>query len=728
MGLLGRILTFLAIIAATSAGLAQSSPDAKSLGKRESEPCKLVADAYKEQSSEDPDGPFLISAQLAHACLTSVPINRGDALRLVDGLISFWKWQSTIDYLKDPPSGYLLPKTDLVAGLEIIRKKVSREEYTNEYDFQRDLSALAKTTHDSHFSLKLDAASVFHFRRSKAGPLVSFSEKGNEPLKVYSYFDLQAKNPDFAPSPIQEIDGKNVVEWLTGLSYGGTTQDPDALYNELFWSIPAETNGVLGGFYAQSGVYTGASVALKFENGTVKEYENMASFTTPFTDVVDGKSFYAKFCSSELGKGFKKMKRDYILKAAPIVAPRAEKNKRPLYPKPVVEMQGGDVAGYFLQDDYSDTAVLSATSFMGTGSQGSVKFQDAVTTFLSECKKAGKKKLIVDVTRNGGGTILLGYDLFKQLLPKVEPADAFNIRAHEQLDIIGTKVHDMLNDGKETPQDRDERDGIYDTGSYLNMDNKKFSSWDDYYGPDTVGKDYKFSNLGRWDFNNRVLSIRSSGGIVVSGYLDRKNMREEYFKAEDIVLLTDGTCGSTCAIFANLMQKAGVKTIVVGGRPQTGPMQAIGGVKGTQVLTYQRIYYTAARVFDSYSTPQEKRQWAGTDLGEIYRVGKYILARTVDDGEGARVNFRNGIDPKDKDRIPLQFVYEAAGCRIWTTRPMLNDITKLWEAVSDTTFRGKSNCLPESVGKSPENKNDGGAFHAFSAEPPKMTLYAKIDR
>lgn len=128
-----------------------------------------------------------MSAQLAHDCLVSIPINRGDALRLVDGLTSFWKWQSTIDFLKDPPSGYLLPASDLVGELAKIRRKVSKGKYKNEYDFQSDLSALARTTHDGHFNLQLDAANVFRFRRSRAGPIVSVSKDGKSLPKIYSF-------------------------------------------------------------------------------------------------------------------------------------------------------------------------------------------------------------------------------------------------------------------------------------------------------------------------------------------------------------------------------------------------------------------------------------------------------------------------------------------------------------------------------------------------------------
>ncbi len=56
------------------------------------------------------------------------------------------------------------------------------------------------------------------------------------------------------------------------------------------------------------------------------------------------------------------------------------------------------------------------------------------------------------------------------------------------------------------------------------------------------------------------------------------------FEKDNVVVLTDGVCGSTCTVFAGLMaREAGVRTIFLGGRPMNAPMQAIGAVKGGQV-------------------------------------------------------------------------------------------------------------------------------------------------
>lgn len=70
----------------------------------------------------------------------------------------------------------------------------------------------------------------------------------------------------------------------------------------------------------------------------------------------------------------------------------------------------------------------------------------------------------------------------------------------------------------------------------------------------------------------------------MSGYLRRSNITEQPFEAENIVIVYDGYCASTCTIFSELMrQQAGIKTIALGGRPTKDIIQAVGGVKGTNV-------------------------------------------------------------------------------------------------------------------------------------------------
>ena len=112
--------------------------------------------------------------------------------------------------------------------------------------------------------------------------------------------------------------------------------------------------------------------------------------------------------------------------------------------------------------------------------------------------------------------------------------DAFNSRATEQLDIIGSKVNDIIKELRSNKSDQviPEMNGIFDLGAYLDMNEKKFDSWPSYFGPDHDGS-FNFTNLGRWDFSNEAVTL-NAGGIIVSGFLDLTNIPPQVFKPENI--------------------------------------------------------------------------------------------------------------------------------------------------------------------------------------------------
>jgi hypothetical protein len=110
---------------------------------------------------------------------------------------------------------------------------------------------------------------------------------------------------------------------------------------------------------------------------------------------------------------------------------------------------------------------------------------------------------------------------------------------------------------------------------------KHFDSWEQKFGPEVHQGD-NFTSRFRWDLNDPLIQW-NSGGIDIHGYgalADAENTTQP-FEAENIVILYDGYCASTCTIFSELMRQLGdVKAVAIGGRPNTNPIQAVGGTKG----------------------------------------------------------------------------------------------------------------------------------------------------
>ena len=92
------------------------------------------------------------------------------------------------------------------------------------------------------------------------------------------------------------------------------------------------------------------------------------------------------------------------------------------------------VSGYFLDSPgYTDVAVLSMLTFEP---ELPAEFQYVVQTFIADAKAAGKTKMIIDVSANGGGYILQGYDTFRQFFPQIEQAGYTRYRYTEALQLM----------------------------------------------------------------------------------------------------------------------------------------------------------------------------------------------------------------------------------------------------------------------------------------------------
>jgi hypothetical protein len=309
-----------------------------------------------------------------------------------------------------------------------------------------------------------------------------------------------------------------------------------------------------------------------------------------------------------------------------------------------------------------------------------------------------KTKLIIDVSANGGGTILQGYDLFKQLFPHILPYGATRFRAHEALDYIGQETSYFsgmfprsLNGTNDTVQGLESSAFNYRTDA--DIDYKPFTSWAEKYGPHAYGPEPdNFTSIIRWNMSD-VLTPLNSGGIYISGYLERANITKQPFKAENIIIVYDGYCASTCTIFSELMrQQAGIKTIALGGRPNKDIIQAVGGIKGTNDFAYDDIFFYA-QVPYAYQYKHSAAFYNKTALGEYNNLAIVRSGATA-------INVRDGIRQGDTTGTPLQFRYEPADCRIYYTPAMAVDQTAAWKTVADTAFNGKNHCIAGGISKS----------------------------
>jgi hypothetical protein len=284
---------------------------------------------------------------------------------------------------------------------------------------------------------------------------------------------------------------QDVNKYLENLSQVGSLQDRDALYNNLFYQLAQVSLGTLGsgtGMFSGGGrgrfVYRGATTTLKFANGTTLTVENYARVLVPsFRGVDSGETladrfFYYGSASEQAEAG---NTADTVSAAAVAAAASA-----PGYPAAVVPGPANLINGFYIDaPGYEDVAVLQVPNFVGSGVSGD-SFQRVTQKFIPQAVAAGKTKLIIDLQANGGGTILQGYDMFKQLFPSANPYGASRFRAHEAIDLIGQSISTKASQAPRNARNStfaQYQASFFDYHQDMTVDGKSFTSWSEKFGP-----------------------------------------------------------------------------------------------------------------------------------------------------------------------------------------------------------------------------------------------------
>ncbi|KAI9045960.1 peptidase S41 family protein [Aspergillus affinis] len=149
-------------------------------------------------------------------------------------------------------------------------------------------------------------------------------------------------------------------------------------------------------------------------------------------------------------------------------------------------------------------------------------------------------------------------------------------------------------------------------------------------------------------------------------------------------MLTDGTCTSTCTIFSEPIKNVGgVKSIPFGGRPQQGPMKAIGGSKGCAVAKAQNLVAlresanTVASMADAHGKPSLSRQ-------EHARLNATMPGAFPLEFNTLSFNFKNAYREGD-DEMPPQFLYDPADCRLFYACENIVNPVSTWISVANAS-------------------------------------------
>ena len=348
--------------------------------------------------------------------------------------------------------------------------------------------------------------------------------------------------------------------------------DPDTCYNSIFYSHNQFSSSLGLGQFQSPGKYTGESTTLVFENGTTADLPNVAIVIGNFTGIDGPEAFYERFCNVSDTPDPKEL--GLINEEAPRLLPIEP------YPEEVVANKAKTVVGYFIDEDgFEDVGVLLLPLFL----TDPISHQQTVEKFFKRCRESGKTKLILDLQGNPGGVRTIPYDIFNQIFPDIDSTMKERMRAHESLDVLGQMLTTVFANEEIISPENITFETQIAYGMSFNIHNKRpsdgseFSSWSDYYGPHDFRSGQHTAGY-EWTFEDPP-QVMFEGFNKPTGYGNRTTGFSRVF--EDMIMLTDGKCGSACSMLANLLrERANVRSVTIGGRAEHGPMKAVGSTRG----------------------------------------------------------------------------------------------------------------------------------------------------
>lgn len=546
------------------------------------------------------------------------------------------------------------------------------------------------------------------------------------------------------PPAVTKINGQNATEFMIqeGLMFLNT-QDQDSQWNAQFqiYASPISQPQVSASIF-----HFGDSLTLEYEGGKKVTQDSYALVRTAanFTGINTGEDFYDRFCNPDNAV---QTTTGATTTTSPSGTPKTPDVPIPGFPKPAIRDNGANsTAGYFLTGQgYDDVAVLSVLGFAPAGANFDVteyiiNLQSMMEQFLNMSKAQGKKRLVIDVTSNGGGLVAAGYELYRQIFPNTTLFQATNMRRTDSLvqsaRIANANLDKLLNLNPSTVGRNSSQEtralaalqqnsiignllpgGVYSAGDAVN-----YTTTEQIISSVTLHGD-QFIAYQSTPQND------TSSLFNLTGVGSRARTPAAVFKAEDIVILTDGTCGSTCTIFSYLMiMQQNVKTVTVGGRPQKGPIQSVGGVEGAQVFDLEDIQQLSAAAM-VLATPQQRADLNGTETA-ILAEG-YALSRAAVPGTAGAVNGKNAFSHTDAE-TPLQFLYQAANCRFFYTKDMIMGPELTWKRAVDAAFNNPDKfCVDGSQMPLQGVQQPSAAFFTAQAEggaksPARVNVSAAI--
>eukprot|EP01105_Mastigella_eilhardi_P025820 TRINITY_DN7165_c0_g1_i1.p1 TRINITY_DN7165_c0_g1~~TRINITY_DN7165_c0_g1_i1.p1 ORF type:complete len:647 (-),score=174.65 TRINITY_DN7165_c0_g1_i1:698-2356(-) len=546
---------------------------------------------------------------------------------------------------------------DMIARLK--EMKANPSQFASDYDFHQQLVGLVRQLHDGHTGYSAPSC-YSNFRPLQPLMLISYaSETGG----LYPDIGVAAIYPGLSPyyksigidvaqligGTVLSINGVDAWQYIMMFANSsvGTSKDVQVRYNIALTQFRNGASYTLGSFESRTSCpkpKAGEKVQydVRLTDGSIVTVE--LPWVALVAQSVTNVQSFTKWCYSAPTTE-EKWARSQQSKQQLLAEPRVELAHTAI--KPTTSDPAFEIVPLLVSDDVSfysvnkNTAVVVVPSFEPISYLEFGKNLEAGLTLLAN---NSLHRLIVDVTNNGGGDLCLGYTLIKLLFSEFSPYGANDL-------ISSPLAVDLANAAVET--------GVDDT--YWSP-----QKWIDV----TTNKTFPAGSTS-W----LVPGIQHVRGGVLGNYSNlfrdgcdiyfdvMPNPVNVHYRPSQVRVLSNGFCGSTCAVFSRHLQEFdGVKTVAVGGVQQM--TMGISTTPGGQVID----------VAEAVSMIEELGQ-ASNPLSPQ----DFITTATM------RFTLRE-IYPWNRDdtEVPIEYFYEPATYHIPYTKDSAINSQLVWKDVVKT--------------------------------------------
>lgn len=537
------------------------------------------AEARKDSLGETISFP----AQLADNCLRSIAFNKTSAQLQLREVTNFLQLYSAQGFWKIPPANQLdIEAVDLNATLSSIQMKIQSDKYSSNFQFDLAITDALNAFHDGHTFYATQCSSTFVFFHDY--PLVSMSTSPDTDPVIY--LGDPASGGAVEGGKVSKINGRTPEAYLWELAKSQPFWiDRFSRYSSMFLQIVVPGTAYsqlesLGAFAAQDRLPS-EPLKITLANGTCVDVKWRAQYNwfaqsnkppeppqvLPFNNSTD----LEQFCKNPRFGRSDSAKTERILRHVSPVLGSFRKSTTPLpasYPSAVNKLANNEVSYFAVGGKYGviKFATFLASVFAPAGS--SYKFPKAVNDLIREAlqyfRSHGFQKVVVDISLNPGGDINAGLSAFQAFFPSARPYYGEDMRSSP---LLRASSRAAINESYYFT-------GLETATYYASLTNTKghnYSSLLDFLGPVYKSGDY-FTSLSRKNAS-AFLNVSRIANVSFSG--------PALFSAEDIILLSDSLCASTCSTFAEAMREMGVRSVAYGGPAESkGKLQVSGGTRG----------------------------------------------------------------------------------------------------------------------------------------------------